>query len=313
SPWLLVPAEVRLALRRMQRSPALGADAALRVRRGVFTGANDCLVLSKVDARLGGLATIRAEGAAAQARAAHAQARTVEAYEAVVEARSLAPMVRGSGIGAWHFHAPDHLVWVHDDATGAPSAPPPRMARYLARHEATLTRRQGARRGAHPGAIFRVTPDTVKPKVAWQDLAETLEAVALPARVRGPAGEERPLVPLNTVYFIPVPSAPEALLLAAYFNSLPLRTFARAIAERAKDARFRFFGWVVGLLPLPAGWRSGDAARRLLAISKEAHVRGKIQPDAQAELDTIVARRFGLSAQDVAALAAFDRWLRGIS
>jgi len=136
--------------------------------------------------------------------------------------------------------------------------------------------------------------------------------VALPARIGGPAGDARPLVPLNTVYFIAVPSAPEALLLAAYFNSLPLRTFARAIAERAKDARFRFFGWVVALLPLPAGWRSGDAARRLLALSKDAHSRGEIQPDAQVELDAIVARKFGLSRDDVAALAAFDRWLRGI-
>ena len=312
APWLLAPPEARLALRRMQRCPPLGEDPALRVRRGVFTDANDCLLVARAEAKLSGLARIRAEGAARRAGAGATGSAPVERFEAIVEARGLAPVVRGSGIGAWRFDAPEQLVWVHDDVTGAPRPAPPRLARYLERHAAALERRRGVRPGAPPGSLLRVTADTLRPKLGWQDLAATLEAVALPARIPGLGGELRPLVPLNTVYFIALPSSPEVLLLAAYLNSLPVRTFARAIAERAKDARFRFFAWVVALLPLPAGWRSGQAARRLVAISKEAHAARGITPEAQAELDAMVARAYGLSGDDVAALAVFDRWLRGV-
>jgi hypothetical protein len=310
SPWLLAPPAARLALRRMQRCPPLGDDGALRVRRGVFTGANDCLLISHADHKLGGLARIRARGAE---RGGDGHGAAAAAYDAIVEARGLAPAVRGRGISAWDFEIASHVVWLHDDDTGAALPPPPRLARYLERHAAALDRRRGAARGAPRGALFRVTADTLRPKVAWQDLCETLEAVALPARVAGPGGEPRPLVPLNTVYFIPVSSPPEALVLAAYLNSLPVRTFARAVAERAKDARFRFFAWVIALLPLPGRWRSGDTARRLLALARDAHEAGAISPAAQGELDALVARAYGLSDGDVAALGDFDRWLRGSS
>src|SRR5690606_5506477 len=45
SPWLLVPADVRTAMRRMQRAgPPFGQHAGVTIRRGVMTGANDILV-----------------------------------------------------------------------------------------------------------------------------------------------------------------------------------------------------------------------------------------------------------------------------
>ncbi len=307
SPWLLAPPAVRLALRRMQRCPPLGDDGALRVRRGVFTGANDCLLISRADHKLGGLAHIRARGAE------HGGEGVAAAYDAIVEERGLAPAVRGRGISAWGFEITSQVVWLHDDDTGAALPPPPRLARYLERHALALDRRRGAPGGAPRGALFRVTADTLRPKVAWQDLCETLEAVALPARVAGVGSAPRPLVPLNTVYFIPLSAPPEALVLAGYLNSLPVRTFARAVAERAKDARFRFFAWVIALLPLPGRWRSGDTARRLLALARDAHEAGAIAPAAQVELDALVARAYGLSDGDVAALGDFDRWLRGAS
>lgn len=310
SPWLLAPPAARLAIRRMQRCPALGEDSSLRVRRGVFTGANDCMLLSHAEAKLGGLAEIRAEGAAA--RVGRDGRRPAAAYEAVVESAALAPAIRGSGVSAWAYRVDTHVVWVHGDG-GTAGPVPPLLGRYLDRHAEALDRRRGLRPGAPRGALFRVTADTLCPKVAWQDLSNTLEAVALPARVPDLGAGLRPLVPLNTVYFIPVPSPPEALLLAAYLNSLPLRTFARAIAERAKDARFRFFAWVVAALPLPPGWRSGRGARRLLALSKDAHATGRISNEARDELDAIVADAYHLSGEDMEALGAFDRWLRGIA
>jgi hypothetical protein len=134
--------------------------------------------------------------------------------------------------------------------------------------------------------------------LAWHDLASTLEAVVLPANI----------VPINTVYFIQADEE-RAHLLAAYLNSRPLRTFARALAERAKDAHFRFFAWTVSLLPLPTHWQTFEAGR-LCELSQVGHALGALDTIQQNELDEIIARAFGLSRSDVRALESFDAWLR---
>ncbi len=305
APWLLAPPEALAALRRMQAAgPPLTAGTGLRVRRGIVTGANDVLLVPHAEAKLGGLARIRALGARNQA---------APAFQAMIEADALRPLVRGAGIEAWSYRAAGHLVWTHDDESAAPHPPPPRAARYLARHDAALRARSGWHPALPDGAVFRVTPDTLRPKVAWHDLSDTLKAVALPARVRGVDGRERPLIPLNTVYFIPVDDAATAQLLAAYMNSLPVRTFARAVAERAKDARFRFFAWCVAMIPLPDRWSRGPAAARLLALSAEAHRAGCLAPERAAELDRLVAASYRLEPEHVQALAHFDAWLRGVA
>src|SRR5690606_30370922 len=312
SPWLLAPPDVARALRRMQAAgPPLGSDAALRVRRGVVTGANAVLLLCEAKPRLGDLASIRAEGYAA-ARADGCGRAEARRYEAVVELDALRPLVRGADISAWRCRTASWVVWCHDDATAAARPAPPRAARYLARHADVLRARSGAHASMPLGALFRLTPETLRPKVAWHDLAETVKAVALPARVRS-LGRDVPLVPLNTVYFIAAPDDDAALLLAALLNSLPVRTFARAVAERAKDARFRFQAWTMSLVPLPPGWAASRGARTLLRVSRDAHRAGAITPARQRDLDLAVAGLYGLDSRDVEALAGFDRWLRGHS
>lgn len=311
APWLVAPADVRSALRRMQSAGApLGTLPGLRVRRGVFTGANDVLLVREAAPRLGGLCRMRAEGHFRAKAARAGGAAATASYEAIVESSALRPLLRGSDLTAWRYRLRSHVVWVHGEM-GEATLPPPRMRRYLLRHEAVLRARSGTRAGGAQGALFRVTAAALGAKVAWHDLAETLNAVALPRAVRSPLGESRPIVPLNTLYYIAVQDDAEALLLAAYFNALPVRTFARAIAERAKDARFRFFAWTIAALPLPAGWRTADAAS-LVALAAAAHEAGAIDADAAAELDDRVARAYGLGAAQRAALARFDRWLRGV-
>jgi hypothetical protein len=312
APWLLAPPPARGALRKMQAAgPPLGSILALRVRRGVATGANDIFLIAETEPKLGGLAWIRAEGYG-RARRDGRPAPMARRFEALVESATLRPLIRGSGIGAWRFQTATSILWLHDDDTAAPLQAPPRTARYLARHDAALRARSGWRPAMPPGAIFRASPATTGPKVAWQDLAENLEAVAIPARVRGPAGSDVPVIPLNTTYFIPTTTHDEALLLAALLNSLPVRTFARAMAERAKDARFRFQAWTIALLPLPPGWESTPAARELLRISRGAHNLGGITPAAARRLDHLVAHLYGLQPAELEYLAEFDRWLRGV-
>ena len=286
------------------RRPAAGHDPGLSVRRGVDRRKRRSS--SGMWHPSSSLAQVRAVGWD-RARKDRLPAANVRRFQAIVEdARPL----RGSDLATWRYNVVDHVAGPrrpHNYAARSAAAPrpvpraPPGGAR-TAPANATRTR----------GALFRLTPATLGPKVAWHDLALTLEAVALPTRVRGTSGRDVPLIPLNTVYFIPTRDHDQALLLAAYLNSLPVQTFARAIAERAKDAHFRFLAWTIALVPLPRGWDAGPTAARLVEISARAHGRGAIETDEEAELNAIVAAAFGLTSDDVAAIREFDLWLRGI-
>jgi hypothetical protein len=299
SPWLLLPPACRDVIRVMQAAGTCIADD-IQVRRGVMTGANDVLVVRDVEPKLGDVARIRTEG---YHRAAAGQGRA--AYSGWVEGRGLRPALRGTDVAAWRAAVTRHLLWApcNDDRRAAPL---PRLQKFLRRHRGRLGREE-----ASLGALQRLSPHTLGHKVVWSDLAADLRAAAVPSRVRGVMGTEVPVVPLNTVYFIATATADESMLLAAYLNSLAVRVFARAIAERAKDAHFRFFAWTIGCIPLPLGWRSNGCARRLTALAHAAHARGSCLPGERQELDTLVGRSFGLSAQQVEELARFDAWLAG--
>ena len=310
SPWLLVPPEVRAVLRAMQAAgPPLGREPDLRVRRGVMTGANDVL-LGRAEPRLGGLARFEAEGAR-RVRRGGGPAREAGRYRAIVETAGLRPLVRGADIDAFRYEVSGHVVWCHDAEVG-PAPPGPRLAGFLRRHEDRLAGRAGYRAGLPLGVLFRLSEDTLGPKVAWHDLSDTLRAVALPATVPFD-GRPRELVPLNTVYFLPTMDRDASLLMAGILNSLPVRCFARAVAERAKDARFRFFAWTVSALPLPGGWRTARPAAAIARLSAAAHEDGGIDPAGQDRLDRAVGALYGLEPEQLDTLGRFDAWLRGES
>lgn len=311
APWLIVPPGPRRVIRKMQAAgPPLGSVPGLRVRRGIETGANEVFIVEEVEPKLGGLAWIRTSGYERRRRGGE-RLEEAERFEALVEDSGLRPLVRGSGIRAWCYDAQDHLVWCHDDMTAEPIAPPPRLAAYLDRHDERLRQRSGWRPGLPIGTVFHLSSDTLGPKVAWRDLAPDLEAVAIPKRVRSPIGRDLPVVPLNTIYFVPVDSYDEALILAAFFNSLPVRTLARSIAERAKDASFRFFAWTIALIPLPPRWDTGLTALELLELSRAAHRVGGLDSKGRAHLDRLVGSLYGLDEEDLRELRGFDQWLRG--
>ena len=310
SPWLLSPPDVARAFRRMQRAgEPLGKHQDLRVRRGVMTGANDVLVMRTVQPKLGGLSRIEAEGHKVKRRAGDSS-REAGRFRAHVETEGLRPLVRGADIDAFSYRIERHLAWCHGPEA-EPADPPERLGRYLRRHRSVLEARSGWRPGRPLGSVFRIGRWTLTPKVAWHDLSDTLRAVALPRTTRFD-GRERLLVPLNTVYFLPMAAEADAVLLAGLLNSLPVRTLARAIAERAKDARFRFFAWTVSCIPLPAQWRTAAAASEIRDVSVRAHSAGGISADDQQVLDRAAAALYGLRPTDVEALRRFDRWLRGV-
>lgn len=294
SPWLIAPAGVRRAIGAMREAGLpLVEHEGVALHRGVMTGANELLVFSDARARLGGLVEARS---------------TVEAAEQLLEADALCPLVRGTDLRAYRYEVHRHVAWCHDATTAEPRHPPPRMAAYLERHRAALRRRSPWREGLPDGVLGRVSAATLGHRVAWRDLAPRLEAVWLPATARSGIGCERPLIPLNTVYFVPVPE-PDALVLAAFLNALPARVMTRAIAERAKDARFRFFAWVVGLVPLPTDWRGSALAAELRELSREAHARRGADRELRRRIDDVACAMLSLDPRDRRALRRFDRWL----
>jgi hypothetical protein len=299
SPWLLAPPDCAAAFRSMQRAGRALGESGLCIRRGAMTGANDVLIVQDVEPKLGDLARIRTEG---YYRRAPGDRRRYSGY---VEASALRPVLRGTDVQPWHTRIERHVLWTprNDDSS---ASSPRRLARFLSRHTGAL--RQPADR---LGTLQRLSGGMFGHKVVWSDLASDLRAAAVPSAVRNVTGIDSPIVPMNTVYFIATPDDRDALLLAGYLNSTLLRTFARAIAERAKDAHFRFFAWTIAMLPLPLGWRDGSGADRVVAISRAAHQAAAIEPHMRCELDVIVAGMYGLTAAEVDSIQAFDVWISG--
>ena len=299
SPWLLAPPECAAALRIMQRNGAPLMEQGLVIRRGVMSAANDVLVLSSVEPKLGGLLQIRSEG---HDRALQSDRRR---HRGVIEESCVRPCLRGTDVRAWQCNVRRHIVWSprnDDRATELPRG----LQRYLRQNGELLRSRQ-----ATDGMLRRLSPQLTQHKVVWADVATALRACALTATERTCWGRETSTIPLNTVYFIATETVERSLLLAAFLNSLPCRVFTRAIAERAKDAHFRFFAWTVGVLPLPRHWHGGAAAHALLDISRRAHTERGIGSAAQLELDALAAAAYGLDDDNIAALRHFDQWLGG--
>jgi hypothetical protein len=310
SPWLLAPPTTVQALRRMQLAgPPLGHDPRLRIRRGVFTGANDVLLVPEATPHIGGLATMRALGFFRN-RAGQPHDRPADDYQAIVESASLRPIVRGATLDAWKYDDDGFVIWSHADDT-SPAAAPRYLQRYLLRHAPRLSRRSGIRSHDPIGKLLRVTTDSVSTKLAWRDIATTLQAAVLPALCRSSLGDVGPVIPLNTLYFLPFDDTDTALLLAAFLNSTPYRTFARTAAERAKDARFRFFAWTIGALPLPTLWSTCRNAPALLRIARQAHADDGISDHDQQRLDDLVAATLRLRPPERDALDEFHHWLNG--
>jgi hypothetical protein len=299
SPWILAPPECVAALRTMQRNGIALMELGLAIRRGVMSAANEVLVLSSVEPKLGGLLQIRSEG---HDRALQGDRRR---HRGVIEESCVRPCLRGTDVRAWQCNIRRHVIWSphNDDRT---AQLPRGLQRYL-RQNAELLRG----RRALDGMLRRLSPQLMQHKVVWADVATLLRACAVPASARTCWGRETPTIPLNTVYFIGTDTLERAQLLAAYMNSLPSRVFTRTIAERAKDAHFRFFAWTVGMLPLPRDWDTGANASALLEISRRAHAQQGIDRATQLELDALVAAAYGLDDCAITALRTFDQWLEG--
>ena len=263
SEWALIPPDVATILRRLRQSHRTFAD---RLRRkpfmGVKTGDNRSFFLEDSVLRAGHL-------------------RTVDGVRVPLSA--VCRCVRGRDLQRWSVAASEWMLW----PPRAGWRKPPRWVQALAAH-----------RGLEP-SDFRlsfVRPEHVGIKVAWKDLSRGMAAAVLPDAVHL-NDTPFPLVPNQTLYAIDAVSLDEAYVLAAMLNSVVADALLLSVAERAKDAHYRYFGRTVAALPWPEPVGEWE---RLVRLSRRAHRDGQAS-----DLDDVVARLYGVSAEELATLRQF--------
>ena len=296
APWALAPPSVRAAIDRMRAAgPALGTLPGLRPRRGILTGANDVF--------LGELVAHITATHAEMHPSGHAVLK-IAGTEVEIEAERVRPVLRGEDLTPWQFCAQSALIWTHDDAGNVLASLPPFAQRHVRKHQRVLRRRADLKPGQRTWSVFRADPQKWALRVAWRDIGTEPSAVVVPGCIPF-LGAHFPIISLNTVYQIAPGTEDEAHFLAAILNSVPVRAFLKAVAQRASGGHFRFFGSTVGLLPFPID--RDHALRRLCAeISGRAHEAGSLAPDDRETLDEAIAGLYELSSSDLAALRAFD-------
>ena len=262
--WALVPPDVAAILARLRSTFRPFGDAlGRRPFMGVKTGDNRSFFL---EAR-------RIEGA-----------HLVTTDGIRVPLTGVCRCVRGRDVRRWSAGASQWLLW-----------PPPGGWRKPPRWLAKLA----AARGIEPGhyRLSFVRAEHVGIKVAWKDLSRGLAATVLPDVVH--VNEQAfPLVPNQTLYAVDAVSLDEAYAVCALLNSTVAGALLVSVAERAKDAHFRYFGRTVAALPWPdlrGEWEC------LVRLSRRAH-RGAV---VQQELDAVAARLYGVRPDELMLLTRF--------
>jgi len=188
--------------------------------------------------------------------------------------------VRGRDVRRWKIGEPAWMLW-----------PPARGWRRSLR----WLEQFAAARGVEIDALrlSYVRPEHLGIKVVWKDLSRGICAAVLPEAHHGV-----PLVPNQTLYALDAASLDEAHVLAAALNSTVVNALAVAVAERAKDCYFRYFGRTIARIPLPC-IETGSAAWAAL-------LRGARGEDLD-EIDRVMAELYAVTADEHARLAEYLR------
>lgn len=269
APWLLLPADVRMAFDRLSTAGIPLAHTPLaRPQLGVKCGLNEAFVLDRQTARDAGL-----------------------------EAQLLRPLLRGEHLAPWRpvpSASDATILWTHD-TRGAPLRElPARAHRHLVHWRRALEQRSDGRGGPW-WALFRTeAARTDRARVVWGDIGRAPRALVLPA------GDDT--VPLNTCYVVSAPSDDDAHALATLLNSSIGIAWLSALAEPARGGYRRFLGWTCARFPLPRDW--ARAVRLLAPLGREA-ADGRT-PDVWT-LTERVLEAYELEHGDVAALLSWQQ------
>ena len=224
---------------------------AFTIKRGVCTGANHIFIGSCQN-------TVNPKDQNTAILFGHLQ-------DAVpIESELIYPALRGANIQAYSFQTPQCLLFTHQ--WNNPASPllqlPSAAHAWIAKHHNILKERKGL--GTKPvHSLFGTSEYLSQMKVVWRDISQELNACF----IRDPK-----VIPVNTVYYIPVQTEDEGYLLSAYLNSSVVRAFCRYHAEHARNDYRRYFAWVIGKLPWFLDMETYPReTERIIELSKASH------------------------------------------
>lgn len=266
SAWQLIPSDVLEVVSRLRkRFPTLERVLNRRPLMGIKTGANELFLLSDVQFRNGGV--------------------YLPGLQLNVPREALARVIRGRDVRRWRAERGSWML-----------LPPLRRGS----RDRAWTGRVASALGIDVDSfrLSYVQPEHFGIKVVWKDVSRGLQALVLPATVTVDAAEF-PMVPNQTLYLLEAATLQEAFALAALFNSTIFNALVIAVADRAKDWHYRYFGSTIRQTVMPPLELSD--MRQLAALSRRAH-RGQ---ELGAEIDGIARSLYGLSRREVSLLESF--------
>lgn len=267
SEWSLAPPDVAHVLRRLRdRFPPFEESVGRRPVMGVKTGDNQSFFLEAKEVACGWLTTT--DGVA-------------------IPTEFVCRSVRGRDVRRWNTRESHWMLW-----------PPAAGWRQFPSWLLDLA----LKRGVEPDVLrlSYVRAEHVGIKVAWKDVARGMAAAVLPESVEV-AGHTFPLVPNQTLYSLDSVTMDEAYAVAGLLNSVAADALLIAVAERAKDDHYRYFGRTVGTIPFPIPSAGSDLWQRLVRASRVAHREGK----APADHEAVVAELYELTPGELEVLRAF--------
>jgi methylase of polypeptide subunit release factors len=137
-------------------------------------------------------------------------------------------------------------------------------------------------------------------KVVWRDVARGLIAATLPP-AREINGARVGLVPNQTAYCAATANEEDAWFAAAVLNSSVAGAAAVAVADRAKDFHYRYFGRTIAELPVPAV--TFTVRRRVAALARAA-ASGE---GSEEEVEGILNAAYGITQEEAETLGRFVR------
>jgi methylase of polypeptide subunit release factors len=266
SVWQLVSPDVLEILGRLRKRFATFEQVLnRRPLMGVKTGSNERFLVSDLEFRGGGA--------------------YIPGLDLKVPPEALARVIRGRDVRRWKAAAGSWML-----------LPPARRGARVPAWTERLVSALGI--SAEEFRLAYVQPEHFGVKVVWKDVSRGLQAVVLPPSTTVD-GREFPVVPNQTLYLVDAVALTEAFALAGLLNSTIFNALVVAVADRAKDWHYRYFGSTISQIPVPA--LSESDMRQLATLSRRAH-RGH---QVQRELDALVRKVYRLAGQEVRVLESF--------
>jgi len=236
----------------------------------------------------------------------------MQSVQTVIEPDLVYPLMRGRDVARWRTEASTHIILAQDPATragipeGMMKRKLPKSYAYLKQFEEELRERSGYKKyfkSSDPFySMYNVGPPILAEyKVAWTRVATDIKAAVVGKNVTA----EKPVLPIETVVFIPFVDKTEAHFVCAIINSSPWRFVVNSSSVHSSGG----FGSpnILDKAKVPTFKPNDDAHCALAKLSEQCHQAAALGDAAallplQAQVDEAAAALWGITGPELAAI-----------